>query len=328
MLLLKKKPKVATSVVGRSLQESEAPAQTAKAPREAKKPPALTLDSKPRAAQVEGRIVKPAVPMFDLNDETGLDRSYADSSGFHQDKANVLYMAGTRGKPWEPEWVDNAKYIISPLARKYLLGETDAEIDVKNDGRYKEFNDYMTTHPEVRGVVAHSKAARIVQEWMQNNPERAAKLHARVYASPTDDPLGLSLWKDRLNTFNLVRNAEYKADRYANPLDKWLEDKVVEKAAQLTGLDKAVGMKESRVERIRNEGDLVAAFDNSATTYSHPTWYNYMLGGGPHDYHNNAWMYSGFDKDGSGLNSGDRPGGGAPDPNYRANASSSNPPQT
>ena len=55
---------------------------------------------------------------------------------------------------------------------------------------------------------------------------------------------GKKTWKDRLNTFNTVRNAEYEREAWKNPIEKWLEDKVVEKGSSLLGLDQVKGLSE------------------------------------------------------------------------------------
>ena len=185
---------------------------------------------------------------------------------------------------------------------------------MEQDDRYKQVDEYMKNHPEVKAMTGHSKGAKVVDDWIRNHPDRNIK--ARVCAEPTDDLLGMDKWKDRLNTFNTLRNASYDAQRYQNPAEKWLEDKVVDKVTSWLGLDKVQGMKERGVQRVKNNYDVVGSFDNSADAYDHPNWMNYLANGGPHDYHNVASLFAVFDGDGSGQNHGDRPGHG-PDPNYR-----------
>ncbi len=55
----------------------------------------------------------------------------------------------------------------------------------------------------------------------------------KLHATPYEDVLGKEEWKDKLNTFNAVRNAEYEGLTWKNPAEKWLEDKVVYRPTSL-----------------------------------------------------------------------------------------------
>ena len=106
-----------------------------------------------------------------------------------------------------------------------------------------------------------------------------------------------------------MRNAEYEGQTWKNPIEKWLEDKVVEKGSSLLGLDKVKGMRERDETRIAGYGDAVAALDTSAQVAYDQDWYKKADKGFGRDYHYIANRYSG-----SAVK--DRPGG--VDPNYRS----------
>jgi hypothetical protein len=161
-------------------------------------------------------------------------------------------------------------------------------------------------------MVGHSKGSAVIDVWTKNHPDWQGK--TRLYATPYEDPLGKEEWKDRLNTFNAVRDAEYEKDPWKNPVEKWLEDKVVAAGTSFLGLDKVKGMQERGETRITDAYDPVTMLDNSARVEQDPDWWKNADKGFGHDYHNIASRYSGFEGDGSGLNHEDRPGGA--DPNY------------
>ena len=65
----------------------------------------------------------------------------------------------------------------------------------------------MKAHPgEVKNMVGHSKGAAVIDVWMKDHPEWTGK--ARLYGTPYEEVLGKEKWKDRLKTFNVVRNAD------------------------------------------------------------------------------------------------------------------------
>ena len=77
-------------------------------------------------------------------------------------------------------------------------------------------------------------------------------------------------------------------------------------------MDKVKGSKERGITRIANTGDFAAILDSSADRYEHGNPFNYLMGGGPHDYHDGIAQYKmGFDE----PKTTDRPGGF--DPGYR-----------
>ncbi len=76
---------------------------------------------------------------------------------------------------------------------------------------------------------------------MDDHPQFRGK--SRLYATPYEDLLGKEEWKDRLNTFTAVRNAEYEGSIWRNPAEKWLEDKVVDGLTIFLGLDTVKGMR-------------------------------------------------------------------------------------
>jgi hypothetical protein len=77
-------------------------------------------------------------------------------------------------------------------------------------------------------------------------------------------------------------------------------------------LDKVKGSKERGITKIANTGDFAAMLDSSADRYTHGNPFNYLMGGGPHDYHDGIAKYNaGFNEE----KITGRPGGF--DPGYR-----------
>ena len=167
---------------------------------------------------------------------------------------------------------------------------------------------------QVKNMVGHSKGAAVIDVWMKNHPEFEGK--NRLYATPYEDVLGKEAYKDHLNTFNLVRNAEYEGEYWKNPAEKWLEDKVVDGLTSFLGLDKVKGMKERNELRLTTTTDPATILDTSAEREGDPNWLQNAAKGFGHDYHYIADRRQGFEGDGSGLNKSDRVAGF--DPNYSA----------
>jgi hypothetical protein len=255
---------------------------------------------------------KDQIPEAPLTDADGLDKAYADKSNLHLDSQGTLYVAGTKGNFFQNEWIENYKTMGVPLIEK-MLG-LPSEYQIQDNERYKQIDDFMKTHPgEVKNMVGHSKGGAVIDVWMKNHPEFGGK--SRLYGTPYEDILGKEEWKDRLNTFNAVRNAEYEGSTWKNPAEKWLEDKVVQNATNFFGLDKVKGMQERGETRLAANFDPATILDSSAKVSYDPNWLSNASKGFGHDYHYIASQYQGFEGDGSGLNHGDRPGG--VDPNYR-----------
>ena len=83
--------------------------------------------------------------------------------------------------------------------------------------------------------------------------------------------MGKEEWKDRLNVFNTVRNAEYEGSRWGNPAEKWLEDEVVGRLTNLFGLDGVKGMRERNELRLTTPTDPATMLDSSAKVLDDPT---------------------------------------------------------
>ena len=245
-------------------------------------------------------------------DAEGLASAYASSSDLFLDPQGTLHVSGTKGSLIGADWIENYMTMGEPLVENILGGS--AKYRLQDNEMYKQVDDFHKAHPgEVKNMVGHSKGAAVIDVWMKDHPEWTGK--ARLYGTPYEDVLGKEEWKDRLNTFNTVRKAEYEADPWKNPIEKWLEDKVVEKGASLLGLDQVKGMSERNEKRIAGYGDPVAALDTSAQVIYDPDWWKKPFQGFGHDYHTIAAGFAGFDGDGSGLNHRDRPEG--TDQNYR-----------
>ena len=241
----------------------------------------------------------------DTTDAEGLDRAYASDTNLYLDPKGTLHVAGSKGSLISTDWIDNYTKMGIPLVEK-MLG-LPANYQLEQTTRYKQLDKFMENNPDkVKNLTGHSLGGAVVSTWMKNHPEFDGK--ARVYGTPYEDVLGKEAYKKQLDTFNLVRNMNYENNPWANPVDKWLEDKAVEKISNMMGLDDV--KVDDRVTRIKNTGDPAAILDNSAKEYSHPDWYNHLTQGGAHDYHNIAPYYSGFDDNAQN----DRPGN--VDPNY------------
>ena len=249
-----------------------------------------------------------------FTDAEGLDKAYADQSNLFLDSRGTLYVAGTKGNFFQAEWRENYATMGIPLIEQMLGLPTDYRI--QDNERYNEIEDFMKAHPgEVKNMVGHSKGSAVIDVWMKDHPEFGGK--SRLYATPYEDVLGKEEWKDKLNTFNAVRNAEYEDSAWKNPAEKWLEDKVVGGVTSFFGLDKVQGMQERGETRLASDWDPAAMLDSSAKRSYDPNWWKNAASGFGHDYHYIASNYMGFEGDGSGMNHGDIPAGGGVDANYR-----------
>ena len=279
------------------------------------KPEDKPEDTRPEAPEAKGASPLPEDKPKDANtitDAEGLDKAYADKSNIHLDSQGTLYVAGTKGNFFQNEWLENYKTMGVPLVEKMLGLPSDYKIE--DNERYKQIDDFMKAHPgEVKNMVGHSKGGAVIDVWMKNHPEFGGK--SRLYGTPYEDILGKEEWKDRLNTFNAVRNAEYEGSPWKNPAEKWLEDKVVKNVTSFLGFDKVKGMRERGETRLAANYDPAAVLDSSAKVSYDPNWLSNAAMGFGHDYHYIASQHQGFECDGSGLNHGDRPG--RIDKNYR-----------
>ena len=236
----------------------------------------------------------------------GLDRAYASSSNLATGPDGTVYVSGTKGGLLGREWMENYFTMGVPLVVNALGGKMDYPIE--DNERYNEFDQYMAAHAsETPEVAAHSKGSAVVERWQKNHPEWKGQIVE--YSTPTEDIFGKQELKDRLNSFNALRNAEYEGQTWKNPVEKWLEDKVVDKGASLLGLDQVKGLRERNVRRIAGDWDPAAMLDASAERVYDPDWYKKADKGFGHDYHYIANRYSGSAPK-------DRPGG--TDPNYRS----------
>ncbi len=170
-------------------------------------------------------------------------------------------------------------------------------------------------------MVGHSKGSAVIDMWMKNHPEFGGK--SVLFATPYEDLLGKDEWKDKLNTFNTVRNAEYEGSSWRNPVEKWLEDKAVEKLTSIFGLDGVKGMRTRNELRITTPTDPATILDSSARVLDDPNWWKNAAKGFGHDYHPIASRFQGFEGDGSGVNHSPLQTG--TDTNYRAIAPIDNP---
>ncbi len=95
-----------------------------------------------------------------------------------------------------------------PLVEKMLSLPSDHSIE--ENERYKQLDDFIKAHPgAVKSLVGHSKGSAVIDKWIQNHPEFGGK--SSLHATPYEDLSGKVAWKDRLITFNAVRNAEYES---------------------------------------------------------------------------------------------------------------------
>ena len=246
------------------------------------------------------------------SDAEGLDMAYADSSNMFLDSQGTLFVAGTKGGFLGQEWIENYKTMGIPLIGKMLGISSDYSIE--ENERYKQIDDFIKAHPgQVKNMVGHSKGSAVIDVWMKSHPEFEGK--ARLYATPYEDVLGKEAYKDHLNTFNALRNAEYEGQCWKNPAEKWLEDRVVDGLTSFLGLDKVKGMKERNELRLTTPTDPATILDTSAEREGDPNWLQNAAKGFGHDYHYIADRRQGFEGDGSGVNKSDRVAGF--DPNYR-----------
>ena len=136
-------------------------------------------------------------------DESGLDQAYANSSSLYLDKDGTLYVAGTKGNFWDPEWVENYMTMGVPLVAQALgipLGYS-----IEDNARYTELDNFMKSHPGmVKNFVGHSKGSAVIHRWMQNHPEFTGQ--SRLYATPYEDILGKDAIKTGLNDFKEKHN--------------------------------------------------------------------------------------------------------------------------
>ena len=58
------------------------------------------------------------------------------------------------------------------------------------------------------------------------------------------------------------------------------------------GLGPSQRFKRERITRIANTGDFAGILDSSADRYHHGNPFNYVMGGGPHDYHEGVAQYN------------------------------------
>ena len=234
-------------------------------------------------------------------DSEGLDMAYAYASNMFLDSQGTLFVSGTKGGLLDQEWIENYKTMGVPLIKKMMGMPSDYSIE--ENERYEQLDDFVKANPgKVKNMVAHSKGSAVVDKWMKNHPEFGGK--SRLYATPYEDVLGKEKWKDRLNTFDAVRNAQYEGEDWKNPAEKWLEDKVVEKLTGLFGLDGVEGMKQRNELRLTTPTDPATLLDSSAEVENDPNWWKNAAKGFGHDYHTIASRRQGFDGDGSGLNHG------------------------
>jgi hypothetical protein len=244
-----------------------------------------------------------------LNDEAGLDASYAVPSGLYLDGAGTLFVAGSRGSLLGGDWRENYATMGLPLLAQSV--GIPLPYAIESNARYKILGQYMHDQPgQVKNLVGHSKGGAVIDVFKKNNPDFAGK--ARLYSRPYEDVLGHEKLKDVQNEYQGAIDRKRDMSRYRNPAEEFLEDGITKFISSRLGLDGVVGMKERGTERIANEGDFATLLDRSATRMQHGSPMAHLAGGGPHDYDDGAVLFrTGFDP----VQPSDRPGG--VDPNYR-----------
>ncbi len=114
---------------------------------------------------------------------------------------DLIYVAGTKGKLFQNEWLGNYKTVGLPLAEKML--RVPSEYYIVYSERAKQIDDFAKAHPgEVGNSVGHSKGAAVIDVWMKNRPDLTRK--SRLHATPYEDMLGEKGLKDKLTTCRAV----------------------------------------------------------------------------------------------------------------------------
>jgi hypothetical protein len=154
----------------------------------------------------------------------------------------------------------------------------------------------MKANPgKAKNMVGHSKGSAVIDQYMREHADYKGK--ARLYSTPNDDLMGREKIKDFLNTSRQERDNYFKDKSWIERAANTVQDKEQDLLEWATSFDTVRGSKERGITRIANTGDFAAIFDSSADRYTHTNPFNYLMGGGPHDYH-------GFDNTMTG-----RPGG-------------------
>jgi hypothetical protein len=162
----------------------------------------------------------------------------------------------------------------------------------------------MKANPgKVKNMVGHSKGSAVIDQYMREHADFKGK--ARIYSTPNDDLMGREKIKDFLDTSRKERDDYYKDRPWFQRAVNAVQDKGQDLLEWATGFDQVKGSKERGITKIANTGDFAAMLDSSADRYTHGNPFKYVMGGGPHDYHEGIAQYNaGFDEAKT-----DRPGG-------------------
>jgi hypothetical protein len=242
-----------------------------------------------------------------LTDEEGLDRAYASDRNLYLDDAGTLFVSGSKGGLLDNDWMENYRDFGGGLLKKF---ETTAEqmatgdivgafgtlanptqFDVSQEDRYKQLDAFMKANSDkVKNMVGHSKGSAVIDQYMREHPEFKGK--ARNYSTPSDDLMGREKFKDFLDDSRKERNDYFKDKNILARAANAVQDKEQDLLEWATGLDQIKGSKERGITKIANTGDFAAMLDSSADRYHHGNPFNYVMGGGPHDYHEGVAQYN------------------------------------
>jgi hypothetical protein len=246
-----------------------------------------------------------------LNDQDGLDRAYASDSNLYLDGAGTLFVSGTKGHLWGKEWQENYRDFGGGLLKKFettglkmAQGEVKGAFntlanptvfDVSQEDRDKQLDAFMKANPGgVKNTVGHNKGSAVIDQYMREHADYKGK--ARFYSTPIDDLMGREKLEDFLNTSRQERDNYFKDKTWIERAANTVQDNEQDLLEWATGFDTVKGSKERGITRISNTGDFAAILDSSADRYMHTNPFNYLMGGGPHDYHEGiAQFTAGFD---------------------------------
>lgn len=237
----------------------------------------------------------------DITDAEGLRRAYETDSNVYVYKG-VEYVAGTKGGIFSSDMIENVKYIGIPnvksaiasnlqtlqntilsgftlpeealmatiglglkgAIKNQLMPNDDKDTmkpDIESLTRFKNAEQaYLANKGYIQRVVGDSSGGAVIEQLKQKYPQIEG---GRGYGAPLVDVFGRSSAK----TFLEGEQAKRDADKdWRNVPENLVNSGFEYLIGKGLGLDSVKTPKETGIQQYRTAGDLVAGFNNSATT--------------------------------------------------------------
>lgn len=240
----------------------------------------------------------------DISDAEGLKRAYASDTNTYMFKG-VLYVAGTKGGIFSKDMAENVRYIGLPniesgvmtnmqqfaktavmglfgveeqlavnigygldsyLEKKTMTDDMKKQLvpEIESLTRFKDAEQaYLSNKNYIQRVVGDSSGGSVIEALKNKYPDI---IGGNGYGAPIVDVFGRAKIKQFIQNEKDVKNIIHDPDKWYDRPEKMVNKVFQDQIESALGLDSVKTSKETGIEQHRTAGDIVSAFNNSATT--------------------------------------------------------------